>query len=84
MNNNSWIVEMERWIPDKNGDKIISKITYTLPSDYNSMLDSLEMIDEAYHSSVYNDVTSHVVEQFAGSGFLPRNLISPKLENNNE
>ena len=49
------------------------------------MLDSLEMIDEAYHGSVYSDVTSHIVEQFADSGFLPKKLVSPKgLENYDE
>tara|TARA_Y100000592_G_scaffold32782_1_gene52053 strand:- start:220 stop:489 length:270 start_codon:yes stop_codon:yes gene_type:complete len=80
-----WHVELERWLPDSEGNKIISKIKYNLPSSYSSMLDSLEMIDEAYHGSVYSDVTSHIVEQFAGSGFLPKKLVSPQgLENYDE
>ena len=76
-----WQVELERCLPGK----IISKIKYDLPSDYSSMLDSLQMIDEAYHDSVYSGVTRHIVEQFAGSGFVPMKLVSPKgLENYDE
>ena len=80
-----WQVDLERWLLDSEGNKIISKIKYSLPPDYSNMLDSLGMIEEVYHDSVYSDVSSHISERFAGSGFLPNKLVSPQaLENYDE
>ena len=62
-----WKIKMSRQIKS-----IESSFEYELPMDLCSMLDSINMVDEAYHDSIYDEVFNKL---HASSGFFPECLV---------
>lgn len=79
MNLDLWKVRMVRQLTDKVSPDVIveSSFEYELPRDWSEMLESMEMVDEAYRDSIFAGVIKHCQKEHAASGFYPQELISP-------
>ena len=80
MNFESWKVRMVRMLTDGVSPDVIveSSFEYTLPTDWSEMLNGLDMVDEAYHQSVFAGIHQHCINEHGKSGFYPQDLIAPK------
>jgi len=56
-----------------------SSFEYELPRDWSEMLENIDMVDEVYRDSVFMGVMTHCMNEFGNAGFLPDNLIAPKV-----
>ena len=76
-----WKVKMVRRLTDGVSPDVtvLSSFEYELPADWSDMLDNLEMVDEAYHDSIFMGVHQHCIKEHGHAKFFPDNLISPKV-----
>lgn len=74
-----WKVKMVRLLTNGVSPDVIveSSFEHELPADWSEMLENLQMVDEAYHDSIFMGVHQHCINEHAKSGFYPAELISP-------
>ena len=77
-----WKVKMVRKLTDRVSPDVIveSSFEHELPADWSEMLENLQMVDEAYHDSIFMGVHQHCINEHAKSGFYPAELISPNSQ----
>ena len=82
MNERLWKVKMVRLLTDGASPDVIveSSFEHKLPADWSEMLENLQMVDEAYHDSIFTGVYQHCINEHAKSGFYPAGLISPNSQ----
>ena len=70
---------MVRQLTDKVSPDVIveSSFDYELPADWSAMLDSVGAVEQEYQDSVFEGVLQHCMDEHAGAGFFPRDLIAP-------
>lgn len=71
-----WQAEMIRQLTNKQTPDIIaeSKIYYTLPADYQDMLNGQDLIDPEYRQSIFAAVNKHLEKQFSKDGFFFKSI----------
>ena len=67
-----WQAEMIRLLTNKQTPDVIaeSKIYYTLPADYQDMLNGQDLIDPEYRQSIFAAINKHLEKQFSKDGFF--------------
>ena len=67
-----WQAGMIRLLTNKQTPDVIaeSKIYYTLPADYQDMLNGQDLIDPEYRQSIFAAVNKHLEKQFSKDGFF--------------
>lgn len=71
-----WQALMIRQLTNKQTPDVIaeSKIYYTLPADYQDMLNGQDLIDDEYRQSIFAAINKHLVKQFSKDGFFCKTL----------
>ena len=71
-----WQALMIRQLTNKQTPDVIaeSKIYYTLPADYQDMLNGQDLIDDEYRQSIFAAINKHLQKKFAKDGFFCKTL----------
>ena len=74
-----WKIKMVRQLTDKASPNVIveSSFDYELPADWSAMLENIDMVEEPYRDSVFEGVIQYCMDEHAGAGFYPKDLIAP-------
>jgi hypothetical protein len=72
MNEQLWTVRMLRKVGE-----IESSFIYKVPAEYSDYLNNWDRIKETYKQSVMMELSSHILDKFESSGFLPQDIKPP-------